>query len=327
VSKTIRIGGASGYWGDSDMALPQFLKAGGLNYIVFDYLAEITMSILARQRAKDPAQGYAADFVSLLKPHLKEIKRQGVKILSNAGGVNPRACGDATRAAVKAAGLDLKVAVVEGDDLIARAEELGAAREMFSGETFPAREKIVSINAYLGAFPIAEALKRGADIVITGRTVDSAVTLGACIHEFGWSKDQADLLSAGSLCGHILECGAQATGGNYTDWESVAETLWDIGYPIADVTASGRFTITKAKGSGGAVTVGTVGEQMLYEIGDPQAYVLPDVVCDFSGVKIEQAGKDRVTVSGAQGLPAPDTYKVSATYEDGFRAGRLVLLW
>jgi hypothetical protein len=321
VSKTIRIGGASGYWGDSDMALPQFLKAGGLNYVVFDYLAEITMSILARQRAKDPAQGYASDFVSLLKPHLKEIKRQGVKILSNAGGVNPRACGDAMRAAVKAAGLDLKVAVVEGDDLIARAEELGAAREMFSGEAFPAREKVVSVNAYLGAFPIAEALKRGADIVITGRNVDSAVTLGACIHEFGWSRDEADLLAAGSLCGHILECGAQATGGNYTDWESVAETLWDIGYPIAEISADGRFTVTKADGSGGAVTVGTVGEQMLYEIGDPQGYMLPDVVCDFSGVKIEQAGKDRVAVSGARGLQAPDTYKVSATYEDGFRAG------
>jgi hypothetical protein len=321
VSKTIRIGGASGYWGDSDMALPQFLKAGGLDYIVFDYLAEITMSIMARQRAKDPAQGYASDFVSLLKPHLKEIRRQGVKILSNAGGVNPRACGEAMRAAVKTAGLDLKVAVVEGDDLIGRVDEFGATREMFSGEAFPAKEKVVSINAYLGAFPIAEALKRGADIVITGRNVDSAVTLGACIHEFGWSRDQADLLAAGSLCGHILECGAQATGGNFTDWESVADTLWDIGYPVAEVEANGGFVVTKPEGTGGAVTVGTVGEQMLYEIGDPQAYVLPDVVCDFSGVTFEQAGKDRVKVSGAKGLPAPDRYKVSATYEDGFRAG------
>jgi hypothetical protein len=321
VSKTVRIGGASGYWGDSDMALPQFLAAGGLDYIVFDYLAEITMSIMARQRAKDPTQGYASDFVSLLKPHLAEIKRQGVKILSNAGGVNPRACGEAVRASVKAAGLDLKVAIVEGDDLYSRAGEFSAAREMFSGEVFPPAEKVVSINAYLGAFPIAEALKRGADIVITGRNVDSAVTLGACIHECGWTRDQADLLAAGSLCGHILECGAQATGGNFTDWEEVAETLWDIGYPIAQVEADGSFVVTKPEGTGGAVTVGTVGEQMLYEIGDPQAYVLPDVVCDFSGVKIEQAGKDRVKVSGARGLPAPDSYKVSATYEDGFRAG------
>jgi hypothetical protein len=321
LSKTIRIGGASGYWGDSDMALPQFLKAGGLDYIVFDYLAEITMSIMARQRAKDPAQGYASDFVSALKPHLKEIARQKVKILSNAGGVNPRACGEAVRALVKAAGLDLKVAVVEGDDLLPRAHEFSAAKEMYSSAAFPPLEKLASINAYLGAFPIAEALKRGADIVITGRSVDSAVTLGACIHEFGWKRDDADLLCAGTLCGHILECGAQATGGNFTDWETVAETLWDIGYPVAEVTADGVFTVTKPEGTGGAVTVGTVGEQMLYEIGDPQAYVAPDVVCDFSGVKLEQVGKDRVKASGACGLPAPDTYKVSTTFEDGFRTG------
>jgi len=326
LSKTIRIGGASGYWGDSDMALPQFLKAansekGRLDYIVFDYLAEITMSIMARQRAKDPAQGYASDFVSGLKLHLKEIARQKVKIISNAGGVNPRACGEAVRALVKAAGLDLKVAVVEGDDLLARAAEFAHEQEMYSSAAFPAPEKLASINAYLGAFPIAEALKRGADIVITGRSVDSAVTLGACIHEFGWKKDDPDLLAAGTLCGHILECGAQATGGNFTDWETVAETLWDIGYPVAEITADGAFSVTKPEGTGGAVTVGTVGEQMLYEIGDPQAYVVPDVVCDFSGVKLEQAGKDRVTVSGAKGLPAPSSYKVSTTYEDGFRAG------
>lgn len=323
MSKTIRIGGASGYWGDSDMALPQFLKEGGLDYIVFDYLAEITMSIMARQRAKDPAQGYAADFVSLLKPHLKEIKRQGVKILSNAGGVNPRACGEAVRAIVRAAGLDLKVAVVEGDDLLARASEFANVNEMFSDEAFPSPEKIVSINAYLGAFPIAEALARGADIVITGRGVDSAVTLGACIHAFGWKREDVDRLAAGSLCGHILECGAQATGGNYTDWQTVADTLWDIGYPIAEIGADGVFTVTKSVGTGGAITIGTVGEQMLYEIGDPQAYLLPDVACDFSQVKLEQIGGDRVRVSGAIGRPAPNSYKVSATYEDGFRAGSI----
>jgi hypothetical protein len=326
VSKTIRadavrIGGASGYWGDSDMALPQFLKEGGLDYIVFDYLAEITMSIMARARAKDPAQGYATDFVSLLKTHLKEIARQRVKILSNAGGVNPRACGEAVRASVKAAGLDLKVAVIEGDDLLSRAAEFAAVKEMFSSDAFPPMEKLASINAYLGAFPIAEALARGADIVITGRGVDSAVTLGACIHAFGWTRTDHDLLAAGSLCGHILECGAQATGGNFTDWKLVADTLWNVGYPIAEVGADGVFTVTKPRDTGGAVTVGTVGEQMLYEIGDPQAYVLPDVVCDFSQVELEQDGPDRVTVTGAMGLPAPDTYKVSATYEDGFRTG------
>ncbi len=321
MSKTIRIGGASGYWGDSDMALPQFLKEGGLDYIVFDYLAEITMSIMARARVKDPAQGYATDFVSLLKPNLKTISDQRVKILSNAGGVNPRACGEVVRALVRAAGLDLKVAVVEGDDLLSRGNEFAGAREMFTGEAFPPLEKLASINAYLGAFPIAAALEHGADIVITGRGVDSAVTLAACIHAFGWERDDHDLLAAGSLCGHILECGAQATGGNFTDWRSVAETLWNIGYPIAEVSADGVFTVCKPAGTGGAVTVGTVGEQMLYEIGDPQAYLLPDVACDFSQVELEQAGRDRVKVSGAKGLPAPDTYKVCATHEDGFRAG------
>src|SRR5262245_6642720 len=310
------------------MALPQLLKGassekGPLDYIVFDYLAEITMSIMARQRAKDPAQGYASDFVGGLKPHLKEITRQKVKILSNAGGVNPRACGEAVRALVKAAGLDLKVAVVEGDDLMPRAAELGAIKEMYSGDTFPAADKLASINAYLGGFPIAEALKRGADIVITGRSVDSAVTLGACIHEFGWSRDDVDRLAAGSLCGHVLECGAQATGGNFTDWESVADSIWEIGYPIAEVSPDGSFILTKPANTGGKVSVGTAGEQMLYEIGDPQAYMLPDVACDFSGAKFEQVGPDRVRVWGAKGRPAPDTYKVSATYDDGWRCGSI----
>jgi hypothetical protein len=310
------------------MALPQFLKEGGLDYVVFDYLAEITMSIMARQRAKDPALGYAVDFVSaVLKPNLKEIARQKVKILSNAGGVNPRACGEAVRALVKAAGLHLKVAIVEGDDLAPRAGELAGVKEMYSGEAFPPPETLASINAYLGAFPIAEALARGADIVITGRSVDSAVTLGACIHAFNWTRSDIDLLAAGSLCGHVLECGAQATGGNYTDWESVADTIWEIGYPIAEIGADGAFVLTKPEGTGGAVTVGTVGEQMLYEIGDPQAYALPDVVCDFSGARFEQVGVDRVKVSGATGAAAPATYKVSATYDDGWRAGAVFFFY
>ena len=321
---TIRIGGASGYWGESDMALPQFLKAGRLDFIVFDYLAEITMSIMARARAKDPSRGYAHDFVSaVLKPNLGEIARQNVKILSNAGGVNPQACGDAVRAIIAEAGLDLKVAVITGDDLLGQAEELSSAgySEMFTGEVFPDPAKLASVNAYLGAFPIAAALDAGADIVITGRSVDSAVTLGACIHAFNWDQSDLDQLAGGSLAGHILECGPQATGGNFTDWESVADTLHEVGYPIADVRSDGTFTVTKPEDTGGIVNVGTVGEQMLYEIGDPQAYFLPDVVCDFSHVKIAQIGDDRVRVSGARGHPAPDTYKVCATYADGFRAG------
>lgn len=318
----IRIGGASGFWGESDMAVPQFLEQGDLDYIVFDYLAEITLSIMARARAKNPEAGYATDFVTAaLKPNLKAIATQGVKIISNAGGVNPQACGEAVRALIKEAGLDLKVTVVMGDDLKDRAADFAAQTEMFSGEVFPPAEKIASINAYLGAFPIAEALGRGADIVITGRCVDSAVTLGACIHEFGWARKDWDKLSAGSLAGHIIECGPQATGGNFTDWELVADSLVEAGYPIAEISADGSIEITKPTGTGGLVSIGTVGEQMLYEIGDPQAYALPDVICDFSAVKLEQVSADRVRMTGAKGYPAPETYKTSVTWADGFRAG------
>jgi hypothetical protein len=322
--KVIRIGGASGFWGDASMATPQLLAAGGLDYIVYDYLAEITMSIMARARAEKPEMGYATDFVSAaLKPHLAEIARQKVKIVSNAGGVNPEACAAAVRALVAERGLDLKVAAITGDDLVQQREELAKAHfaEMFSGESFPDPKKILSINAYLGAFPIAKALGEGADIVITGRCVDSAVTLGACIHEFGWGPADLDRLAGGSLAGHILECGPQATGGNFTDWESVIDRLEEIGYPIAEIAPDGSFVCTKPEGSGGVVNVGTVSEQMLYEIGDPQAYMLPDVVCDFSDVKIVQEGPDCVRVTGARGHAAPDSYKVSATYADGFRGG------
>lgn len=322
--KVIRIGGASGFWGDAAMATPQLLAAGGLDYIVYDYLAEITMSIMARARAEKPDAGFATDFVSLaLKPNLAEIARQKVKIISNAGGVNPEACAAAVRALIADRGLDLKVAAITGDDLIASKDEFAAQgfAEMFSADVFPDPKKILSINAYLGAFPIAKALGEGADIVITGRSVDSAVTLGACIHEFGWTPADLDKLAGGSLAGHILECGPQATGGNFTDWEIVIDRLEDIGYPIAEVSPDGTFVCTKPEGSGGVVNVGTVSEQMLYEIGDPQAYMLPDVVCDFSQVEVEQQGADRVLVSNAKGHPAPDTYKVCATYVDGFRGG------
>ncbi|MEM7459842.1 MAG: acyclic terpene utilization AtuA family protein [Pseudomonadota bacterium] len=328
--RVVRIGGASGYWGESDMAVPQFLSAGGLDYIVFDYLAEITMSILARARAKNPDLGYATDFVTaVMKPNLKEIAHQGVKIVSNAGGVNPVACGQAIEALVEAQGLDLKVAVVAGDDLLPRADELAEKNyaEMFSHTPFPERETLASINAYLGAFPIAEALARGADIVVTGRSVDCAVTLGACIHEFGWTRDDLDRLACGSLAGHILECGPQATGGNYTDWEDVADSLHEVGYPIAEIQADGSFVCTKPDATGGTVTVGTVGEQMLYEIGDPAAYALPDVICDFSHVELAELAPDRVQVTGAKGVAVPETYKVSATYEDGWRAGTVMFFY
>ena len=321
--KTIRIGGASGFWGDASRSTPQLLDQGDVDVIVYDYLAEITMSIMARARAKNPDTGYALDFVSaVLKPNLKQIAQQGVKIISNAGGVNPKACAEAVRHIIKEQGLDLKVACVLGDDLIAQREEIAQQghREMFTGEPFPAVERVASINAYLGAFPVARALGEGADIVITGRCVDSAVTLGACIDAFQWDVDEVDKLAGGSLAGHILECGPQATGGNFTDWALVND-IDNIGYPIAEISADGSFVCSKAENTGGLVSVGTVAEQMLYEIGDPQAYLLPDVVCDFSQVEIEQIKDNLVRVTGAKGLPAPSSYKVCTTYADQFRGG------
>ena len=321
--KTIRIGGASGFWGDASRSTPQLLDLGDVDVIVYDYLAEITMSIMARARAKNPDTGYALDFVSaVLKPNLKQIAQQGVKIISNAGGVNPKACAEAVRHVIKEQGLDLKVACVLGDDLIAQREEIAqhGHREMFTGEPFPAVERVASINAYLGAFPVARALGEGADIVITGRCVDSAVTLGACIDAFHWDVDEVDKLAGGSLAGHILECGPQATGGNFTDWALVND-IDNIGYPIAEISADGSFVCSKAENTGGLVSVGTVAEQMLYEIGDPQAYLLPDVVCDFSQVEIEQIKDNLVRVTGAKGLPAPSSYKVCTTYADQFRGG------
>jgi hypothetical protein len=321
--KVLKIGGASGFWGDAARATPQLLQVEGLDYIVYDYLAEITMSIMARARAKDDSKGYAVDFVSAaMKPNLGLIAEKGIKVVSNAGGVNPQACAEAVRVEVAEQGLDLKVACITGDDLMAQADDLAAENptEMFSGAEFPPRDKLQSINAYLGAFPVARALQAGADIVITGRCVDSAVTLGACIHAFGWGRDDLDQLAMGSLAGHILECGPQATGGNFTDWDQVPD-MDDMGYPVAEINADGSFTCTKPEDTGGMVTVGTVAEQMLYEIGDPQAYMLPDVICDFSTATLQQQAENRVMVSGARGRPAPDTYKVSATYADQFRGG------
>jgi len=320
----IRIGGATGYWGEADLALPQFLAEANLDFIVFDYLAEITMSIMARAKASDPGKGYATDFVSgVMAPHLDSIAQSGIKLISNAGGVNPEGCGAAIRQLVDTAGLSLKVVVVTGDDLMPRLDTLldVQPREMFSGDRLPPRESIASANVYLGAFPIAEALDQGADIVITGRCVDSAVTLGACIHHYGWEPSDLDLLAAGSLAGHLIECGPQVTGGNYTDWHEVADTLHEVGYPIAEIDGDGSFVITKPAGTGGCVTIGSVGEQLLYEIGDPAAYELPDVICDFTEVSLEQVGIDRITVKGARGRGVPECYKASITWADGWRVG------
>ena len=328
--KTVTIGGASGFWGETASSTAQLLADGQLDYLVYDYLAEITMSIMARARATNPQLGFATDFVSaVLAPNLADIARQGVRVISNAGGVNPEACAAAVRALVTEQQLDLKVAVITGDDLLARADEFAEAgvTEMFSGGPMPPRNTIASVNAYLGAFPIAQALDMGADIVITGRVVDSAVTLGACIHEFRWRAEDFDALAGGSVAGHILECGPQATGGNFTDWELVAESMHNIGYPVAEIHADGSFHVRKPADTGGMVSIGTVAEQLLYEVGDPQAYVLPDVVCDFSEISLLQIGDDRVSVSGARGYPPTATYKVSATHADGYRSGQTLLFY
>jgi hypothetical protein len=323
--KTLRIGSASGFWGDTEFAAAQLVQHGNIDVLVFDYLAEITMSLLSRAKAKDPALGYAPDFVSALQPLMKELKSRGIKVIANAGGVNPSACRAALVAAALAEGVDLKIAAVLGDDLMPQVDALRAAgtREMFAGSPFPA--KVMSANAYLGAFPIAAALDAGADIVVTGRCVDSAVTLAPLIHAFGWSAADHDRLAQGSLAGHLIECGTQVTGGNYTDWEAVPG--WDdMGFPIAECQADGSFVISKPEGTGGLICPSTVGEQMLYEIGDPRAYILPDVVCDFTGVTLTQVGPDRIEVKGARGRAPTDQAKASITYADGFRAMSLFMI-
>lgn len=322
---TLRIGCASGFWGDSEFSAAQLVEHGDIDVLVFDYLAEITMSLLIRAKAKDPSLGYAPDFVSTIRPLMKQLKARGIRVIANAGGVNPSACREALVAAAQAEGVELKIAAVLGDDLMPQVEALRAAgtKEMFSGAAFPA--KVMSANAYLGAFPIAAALSAGADIVVTGRCVDSAVTLAPLIAHFGWTADDLDKLAQGSLAGHLIECGTQTTGGNYTDWQSVPG--WDdMGFPIAECRADGSFVITKPPGTGGLVCPSTVCEQMLYEIGDPRAYILPDVVCDFTRVTLTQAGTDRVEVRGARGRPPTDEAKVSITYADGFRAMSLFMI-
>jgi hypothetical protein len=310
------LGGAAGAWGDSALALPQLLDSRRCDYVVLEALAEITMAILTRARQRNPALGYATDVIQMIGRELPRIKEQGVRVVTNAGGVNPSAAADALQAIADEAGVTLRIAWIEGDDLIERLSELQGLGIV---------SKPLSFNAYLGSRPVAAALGAGADVVITGRCVDSALVLGPLVHEFGWGTGDLDALSHGSLAGHLLECGPQSTGGLLTDWPDV-ESWHDIGYPIAECRLDGSFVMTKPEGTGGLVDVRSVAEQLLYEIGDPAAYLLPDVTCDWRYVRLAQAGADRVEVTGAMGRPPPPTLKACAQVADGYKVTGLVLI-
>jgi hypothetical protein len=325
----VRIANASGYWGDDPEALARQVRGGAVDYVTLDFLAEITMVILERQRARNAALGYAYDFVGMLAPLLPEVVARGIRIVANAGGVNVTACRDRIAEACRGHGVAPSLGIVCGDDLLPRLDDLLADGATFahldSGRPLrEVRERVVSAHAYLGAWPIAEALGDGAQIVVTGRTTDAALTLGPLVHELGWAWDDWDRLAAGTVAGHVLECGAQATGGNLTDWHRVPAL--DVGYPIAEVAAGGGFTVEKHTGTGGRVSRATVTEQLLYEIADPARYQTPDVTADFRQLDVAEDGGDRVRVSGARGTPPPDSLKVTVVVREGWRAVGLALL-
>lgn len=331
--KNIKIASGQGFWGDLVDAPVYQVFEGEIDYLVMDYLAEVTMSILKKQQMRDPKLGYAKDIPALMKRILPECKKRGIKIITNGGGVNPVGCAEAVLQTAKELGVSVKVAVVTGDDLLDRLDELIAKgstlNNMESGESIEGvKDKLLSANTYFGAFPIVEGLQAGADVVITGRTTDTGLTLAPMIYEFGWKKDEYDKLSAGTIAGHILECGMQASGGNFLgDWESV-QNFEKPGFPICEAYPDGTFVITKHPGLGGKVSVATVSEQLLYEIGDPKQYITPDCVADFTSIKLEQEGPDRVKVHSITGAADTPFYKVSCAYADGYISfGSLTYSW
>ena len=325
----IRIANGQGFWGDWLEAPVRLVEQGPIDYLALDYLAEITMSILQKQKQADSNLGYARDFPPLIGIIAARMRERRIKVIANAGGVNPIAC---AREVLRVAP-GIKVAVVLGDDVLGRVDEFLAKgyemRDMDTGEPISAiRDRILSANAYIGAFPLAEALDTGADVVIAGRSTDTALTLAPMIHRFGWQPDEYDRLAAGTIAGHIIECGAQTTGGNcQVDWRTIPD-MANIGYPIVEADPDGSFSVTKHAGTGGRVSSHTVKEQLLYELGDPKRYITPDCVADFTTIKLEDESPDRVRISGIRGGPRPETLKLSISYAGGWKAtGTLVYSW
>ncbi|HEX8651832.1 MAG TPA: acyclic terpene utilization AtuA family protein [Pyrinomonadaceae bacterium] len=331
----IRIASGQGFWGDQLDAPVRQVEGGPIDYLMLDYLAEVTMSIMQKQRARDPSAGYARDFVPLMRQILPRCVEQNIRVTANAGGVNVRGCADAVREVARELGLSgkLRIGIVAGDDIMDRLDSLLARgielRNMDTGEPLSTvRDRIQSANAYLGAWPMVEALRRGAQVVITGRATDTGLTLAPLIHEFGWTQTDWDKLSAGTIAGHIIECGAQASGGNCQyDWRNIPD-LANVGFPIVEAQPDATFVITKHEGTGGRVNVPAVKEQLLYEMGAPSEYITPDCIADFTTIQLEDAGEDRVRVYGIRGRPATEFLKVSISYSAGYKAvGTLVYSW
>lgn len=334
-AKTVRIAAGQGFWGDWLEAPLRQVRGGPIDYLVLDYLAEVTMSILQKQRTRDPNMGFARDFVSQMERILPDIASRNIKVVSNAGGVNPRACAAAVRAAAERLGVSdkIRIGLVTGDDVIERLDDLVAGGEplasMDTGRPLAdIRGDVRSANVYIGMSSVVEALARGANIVITGRVTDTGLTLGPLVHEFGWRADDWDRIAAGTIAGHILECGAQSSGGNLLrDWRSVPR-LDDVGFPIVEASADGTFVVTKHPGTGGVVNIPSVTEQLVYEMGDPTAYITPDGVADFTSIQLQPAGRNRVRVSGIRGFPRTPKLKVSIAWFYGYKAvGTLVYSW